>query len=210
MLMRMEYAGAIRTMVVDELAEVNERVLAKVDKLLTKAETGVQEQEGLDACLEAEREKVNNLEVQIIELEREYLLLHQEVQSAKMLASKCILQMGELMTEVQAMHLLNTVCQHGPANPIVVEDDEEVEETVAESDLDENQVVFLDARRLVPIKDKDLRDAAQEVERAEEREELRCHHLTMDNQAFQEAMEMEWAACIDPVPGYHPAPEYFE
>ena len=54
-LMRMEHAGAVGTMVINELVEVNKRVLAKVNELLAKAEMGVQEQEDLDACLEAEK-----------------------------------------------------------------------------------------------------------------------------------------------------------
>lgn len=60
---------------------------------------------------------------------------------------------------------------------------------------------------LVLIKE-DPWDAAQEVERAEEREELRRCHLAIDDQAFQEAMEVEQLACHNPVPGYQPAPGY--
>ena len=48
------------------------------------------------------------------------------------------------------------------------------------------------------------------VEWAEERVELMHRCLTMDNVAFQEAMEVEQAACIDPVLGYYLAPEYSE
>ena len=114
------------------------------------------------------------------------------------------------------MWLMNAVHQHGPANPIMVEDDEEVEETEEEgSDYDGNQVVFLDVRRfspvlgiLVPIVDEDPQDVAQGVDRADEREELRRHHLMMDDQAFWEAMEAEQLSRIDPVPGYQVAPEY--
>ena len=40
------------------------------------------------------------------------------------------------------------------------------------------------------------------MDRAEERVELYARHLTMDNQAWREAMEMEQLAQIDPVPGY--------
>ena len=84
-------------------------------------------------------------------------------------------------------------------NPIVIEDDEEVMETEEEeSDFNADQVIFLDVGRfslvpgiLVPIVDEDPRDVARELERADEREELRVHHLTMDDQAWREVMETE-------------------
>lgn len=99
-LMGMEYAGAVRMMVINEMVEINKRVSKKVDELLAALEASVHEQEDLDSCLEVEKEWVNNLEVQIIELERERHLLCWEVQSAKATASECILQMVELMIEV--------------------------------------------------------------------------------------------------------------
>lgn len=62
------------------------------------------------------------------------------------------------------MWLLNMVCQHGPTNLIVVEDNKEVAEMVA--NLEEGKVVFLtnqsvqlspeDEGQLVPIEDEDL------------------------------------------------------
>ena len=114
------------------------------------------------------------------------------------------------------MRLFQTVLQHGPGNPIVVEDNEEVAETEEEgSDFDGGQVVFPDVGqlspalgRLVPIKDEDPQDAAQEIERRDEREELRRHHLMMDDQAWWEAMETEQLSRVDPVPGYLAAPAY--
>ena len=143
-------------------------------------------------------------------------LLRREAQSAKAATSDCIIQMAKLMTEVQALHLFQTMLQHGPRNLIMVEDDEVVEEMEEEgSDFNGDQVVFLDIGRfspipgiLVPIVDEDPLDAVREIERRDEREELRQHHLTMDDQAWREAMEMEQLSCIDPVPGYHAAPGY--
>ena len=44
------------------------------------------------------------------------------------------------------------------------------------------------------------------MDRAEERAELFARRLTMDDQAWREAMETEQLACIDPVPGYIPPP----
>ena len=102
-----------------------------------------------------------------------------------------------------------------PGNPIVVDDDEEiVEDLEGGEDFDGDQVVFPNIRRLSPgpgrlvaIED-DPQDAAQEVERAMEREELRAHHLTMDDQAWREAMEMEQFSRVDPVPGYISPPDF--
>ena len=56
------------------------------------------------------------------------------------------------MTEVQAFCLFQTLLQHSPANPIVVEDDkEEVMETEeGESNFNGDQVMFPDVRRLSP------------------------------------------------------------
>ena len=45
---------------------------------------------------------------------------------------------------------------------------------------------------------------------AEERAELMYHCLTMNDVAFWEAMEMEQAACVDLVLGYHLALGYLE
>ena len=70
--------------------------------------------------------------------------------------------------------------------------------------------VFLASGILVPIidEDEDPRELLRQMDLAEERVELMRHHLMMDDVAFQEAMEMEQAACIDLVPGYQLAPEY--
>ena len=113
------------------------------------------------------------------------------------------------------MHLFQTSLQHGPGNPIVVEDNEEIMEDLEdERDFHQDDVVFLDMGRLSPgggllveIED-DPRDAARAVERAAEREELRACHLTTDDQAWREAMETEQLMRVDPVPGYHAAPGY--
>ena len=87
-----------------------------------------------------------------------------------------------------------------------MDDNEEVVET--KSNFDGDQVMFPDVGVLVPIEDEDPRAAALEVERAMEREELWRRHLTMDDQAWCEAMEMEQLSRVDPVPGYIPAPLY--
>ena len=180
-LMGMEYVGAVGMMVIDKLAEVNSRVSTTVDGLKAKTKELEWDEEDLDSRLEAEKEKVQELEERVVHLEMERHLLHQETSSAKAASSECVLQIAELMTEVWAMRLFQTVLQHGPGNPIVVEDDEVVEETEEEgSDFDGNQVVFLDVGRfspvpgmLVPIVDEDLKDVARDVERRDEQEELR-------------------------------------
>ena len=144
-LVGMEYSGAVGTMVIDELVEVNGRVSSAVDQLKEKAEVLEQDQEDLDGCLEAEKERVWELEEWIVHIELERHVLHQEVQSVKASSANCILQMVELMTEVWALQLFQTSLQHGPGNPIVVEDDEEVEETENESsDFNGDAVVFPD------------------------------------------------------------------
>ena len=87
------------------------------------------------------------------------------------------------------MRLFQTALQHSPGNPIVVEDDEIVEDSEDGEDFDTDQVVFPDIGRLSPgggllveIGD-DPWDVVRMIERAEEREELRSCHLTMDDQA---------------------------
>ena len=215
-LMGMEYAGAVGMMVIDELANVNERVSSAVDSLKNKTEELERDGEDLDNCLEAEKDKVWELEEWVIHLELEHHLLRQEMSLAKVAASECVLQMVELMMEVWALWLFQTTLQHGPENPIMVEDNEIVEEMEEEgSNFDGDQVVFPDVGRfspvlgmLVPIVDEDPQDAAWEVERRDEREELRQCHLMMDDPAWREAMETEQLSCIDLVPGYHAAPAY--
>ena len=95
----------------------------------------------------------------------------------------------------------------------MVEDDEIIEDSEGE-DFDGNQVVFPDIGRLSPGPghlveiDNDPQDVAWEVERAEEREELMRHCLTMNDQAWREAMETEQLSQVDLVPGYIPPPDY--
>ena len=209
--MGMEYAGAVGMMVIDELAEVNKRVSGRVDELTVKTIELERDGEDLDSHLEAEKEGVCELEERVVHLEMEHHLLHQEMSLTKAVASECVLQMAELMQEVWELQLFWTTLQHGPENPIVVEENkEEVAET--ESNFNGNQVVFLDVGRLVPIEDgeEDPRDVAREVERMDEQEELRRRHLTMNDMAWWEAMETEQLSRVDPVPGYIPAPEYSE
>ena len=131
-----------------------------------------------------------------------------------MATSECVLQMAELMTEVQAMCLFQATLQHSPGNPIVVEDDEIVEDSEDDRDFNVDDVVFPnigrfgpEEGRLVEIED-DPQDAARAIERAEEREKLRACHLMMDDQAWREVMETEQLSQIDPVPGYIPPPGF--
>ena len=217
--MGMEYTGAIGTMVTNKLAEVNKCVSSAVDLLKIKSEELERDREDLNGQLEAEKERVWELEEQVVHREREHHLLHRETSSVKVVASECVLQMVELMTEVQALRLFQTALQHGLGNLIMVEDDKVVEETEEEEEEEEgfdfnaNQVVFPDVGRFSPvlemlvlIVDEDLRDAAQEVDRADEREELMRHRLTMDDQAWREVMETEQLLRVDLVPGYQAAP----
>ena len=69
--MGMEYASAIGTMVIDELVEVNERVASRVDLLSTKMTDLERDGKDLDGCLEAEKERVWELEEQVVHLELE-------------------------------------------------------------------------------------------------------------------------------------------
>ena len=112
------------------------------------------------------------------------------------------------------MRLFQAALQHGPGNPIIVEDDEIVEDLEAEEDFDGNQVVFpnigrfgLEEGHLVEINE-DPWEVAREVERAEEREELRRRHLMMDDQAWREAMEIEQLSRVDLVLEYVPPPGF--
>ena len=105
------------------------------------------------------------------------------------------------------MRLFQAVMQHGPGNPIVIEDNEEVED----SEVGDGEVVFPEiglvspTGRLVEIEE-DPQDLSCAVDRAEERAELMARHLMMDNQAWREAMETEQLSQINPVPGYIPPP----
>ena len=176
-LMGMEYARSVGTMVVDELAEVNDQVSGVVDIL---------------------KARIEELEAKVVVMEDERHSFCWEAASLKAANSECILQMVELMMEVRGMRLFQVTLQHGLGNPIVVEDDEEeVEDSEVGSDFHQDDVVFSDIGRLSPgggllveIGD-DPWDVAYMVERAEERAELRARHLTMDDQAWREAMETE-------------------
>ena len=130
-LMGMEYAGSVGTMVIDKLAEVNERTSGAIDIL---------------------QEKIWSLEGKVASLEDEWHSFHREAASLKAANSECILQMAELMTEVRGIRLFQTVMQHGPENPIIVEDDEEVvEDSEAGGEAEEGEVVWPDLGRVSPM-----------------------------------------------------------
>ena len=214
-LMGMEYAGSVGTMVLDELAEVNERVSGAIDIV--------------DECILEKREKVTRLEEKVAQLETDHHLLRREVALQKVDVIMLTTLVSELLEEVRGLRRMNPLFQHGPANLIEVRDKEEgevVEDSEVEGWGGNDEPIFLRwvvvdesvcrspslkvGGRLVPIEDgdEDPRDPSHEIERAEEWEELRRRHLTMDDQAWREAMEMEQLSCIDPVPGYIPAPGY--
>ena len=190
-LMGMEYARAVGMMVVDELAEVNERVLGVVDIL---------------------RARIKELEGKVAVMEDECHSFRREAASLKAANSECILQMAELMTEVRGMRLFQAVMQHGPGNPVVIKDNEEVvEDSENGEDFHQDNIVFPDIGRISPTGrlveiEEDPRDPSCAVDRAEERAELYACRLMMDDTAWREAMETEQAARIDPVPGYIPPP----
>ena len=70
-LIGMEYSSAVRTMVIDKLAEVNGRVSTVVDLLKTKNEELEQDLEDMDGRLEVEKERVRELEERVSSLESE-------------------------------------------------------------------------------------------------------------------------------------------
>ena len=191
-LMGMEYAGSVGTMVIDEVAEINERTSNAVDVL---------------------QDKVARLEAKVASLEDERHSFRREAASLRAVNSECTLQLAALMTEVRGIRLFQATLQHGPGNPIVVEDDEEVvEDSEIGREVEEGEVVWPDlgrglspVGRLVEIEE-DPRDPSWAVERAEERAELMARRLTMDDQAWREAMETEQLSRVDPVPGYIPPP----
>ena len=98
--MGMEYAGAVGTMVIDELAKVNGRVSLAVDGLKVKNEELEQDQEDTDERLEAVRERIRELEERVSSLESEHHAWSRERASCRAATSECVLQMVELMTEV--------------------------------------------------------------------------------------------------------------
>ena len=87
-----------------------------------------------------------------------------------------------------------------------------MEDSEADGEVEEGEVVWPDlgrgpspVGRLVEIEE-DPRDPSRAIDRAEERAELMARRLTMDDQAWREAMETEQLSRIDPVPGYIPPP----
>ena len=162
------------------------------------------------------RARIEELEGKVAVMEDERHSFCREAASLKAANSECTLQLAKLMMEVRGMRLFQAVMQHGPGNPVVIEDDEEiVEDSEVREGVEEGEVIWPDlgrvslTGRLVEIEE-DPRDPSRAVdraeERAEERAELYARRLTMDDQAWREAMETEQAACIDPVPGYIPPP----
>ena len=115
----------------------------------------------------------------VASLEDERHSFRREAASLKAANSECILQMAELMTEVRGIRVFQTSLQHGPGNPIVVEDDEEeVEDSEVGREVEEGEVVWPDlgpvspVGRLVEIEE-DPRDPSRALDRAEERAELK-------------------------------------
>ena len=99
-LMGMEYSGAIGTMVIDELAEVNSRVSTVVDSLKAKNEELEADLGDMDRRLEVEKERVRELEERVSSLESEHHTWSQEWLSCWAATLECVLQMAELMMEV--------------------------------------------------------------------------------------------------------------
>ena len=104
------------------------------------------------------------LEGKVASLEAERHSFRQEAASLRAVNSECTLQLAALMTEVRGIRLFQATLQHGPGNPIVVEDDEEVVED-SEAEVEEGEVVWPDLRRgaspvgrLVEIEEEDPRD----------------------------------------------------
>lgn len=230
-LLLMEYASSVGTMVVDEVAHVNKRMLRAVVEMRESVNLVNTNYGSLEVCFNKEVQKWRAAERQVDVLKDDSQNLRDEVQNLRGLFNDVLFRLADVEAEVRELCLFRVISQHSPGNPIIVEDNNE---TVAnskdeqqwlaaeESDekveiVEEGEVrggmVFPTGGLLVLIVDEeeeDPRDPSRQVDWAEEREELMRHQLTMDDVAFQEAMETEQAACIDSVPGYEPAPLYSE
>lgn len=155
--------------------------------------------------------------------------MQDEVQSLWGLMNDVLFHLADIKAEVWDLCLFWAVVQHGQNNLIVVDEnnktvanlEDEQEQLRVEEDneveiLEEGEVrgeaVFPAGGILVPItnEEEDPQEPSRQVDRAEERVELVRRRLTMDDVAFQEVMETEQAAHVDPVLGYHPAPVYSE
>ena len=99
MLMGMEYAGSVGTMVMDELAEVNERVSGAVNGLKTKTEDLGWDYNDLNGCFEVEKEKVVRLE-EIAQMKAEHHLLRWEFTAQKEDMTMLTTSVLELLDEV--------------------------------------------------------------------------------------------------------------
>lgn len=211
--MSMEYSAVVGTMVVDEVAHVNERMSRAIEELQDTSSTINGDYGHLEVCFNKEVRRRRSLERRMTEVENDHQSLRHEVSSLWGLVNNILFQLVDVESEVWELRLFWAVMQHGLMNLInvdgetVVDSEEGREEE--EVEVVDDQPVFLTGGLLVPIEDEeDPCDAAREVEWAEERAELMCRWLMMDDEVFQEAMETEQRAHLDPVPGYHPAPEY--
>ena len=224
----MEYAGSIRTMVIDKLAHINERISRAVVEVRNSISSNDMDYASLEVWFNEEVQKRREVEAAVEVLKEDAQNMRDEVQSLRGLFNDVLFHLADVEEEVRGFCLFNIARQHGLRNPIVVDENDE---TVVDSEdecqhlageVEDNEVeiveegeiqdgaVFPMGGILIPIEDEeeDPREPLRQVDWAEERAELMRCRLMMDDVAFREAMETEQAACIDPVPGYHPAPEY--
>lgn len=228
-LLSMEYALSVGTMIIDEVAHVNEHMLRAVVEVRNSISSNDMDYTLLEVHFNDEVCKRREVEATVKVLKEDVQNLRDEVQNLQGLFNNILFRLADVEEEARGFHLFNVAHQHGPTNPIVVDENDE---TVADSEdkcqhlageadddveiLEEGEVrggaVFLTGGILVLIEDveEDPRDASRLIDWAEERAELMRHRLTMDDVAFWEAMETEQAACIDSVLGYHLAPAYSE
>jgi hypothetical protein len=149
----MEYSSAVGAMVIDEVAYCYERV----DEGMRKAEYDLRAQTNdVDDRVDVVMESVTNVEGRVEAVVERLEVAERSMDAFDRLAEEQDARLdvhnrriATLEGQVRDLLLFRAILQHGPENPVVVED----EEVDVEEDLVDPAVPFPVEGRLVPIED---------------------------------------------------------
>ena len=118
--MGIEYSGAIGTMLMDKLADVNKSIHNHVEVVSDQAQEALRSTEDLDERLEAEKARADVLEERVVYLEQEQEVLHGDIRRLEEDSEDCWIMLAEVWGVIQEFWAFWASLQHGPRNPIVV------------------------------------------------------------------------------------------
>ena len=140
LLLSMEYSGAVGTVVMDDLAEVNECLSNWVEVVMDRVQEALADSIDQDNYLKEEKargdllvECVHQLKVEREELQGSIRMLEED-------SVECWILLAEMQMVAWDFQQFWASLQHGPGNPIIVEDDDEVVEDSTAGDDDDHVV----------------------------------------------------------------------